>query len=1584
MALLKKKSGVFRIICCLLAFLLVQNNLEHVQAQDTPFLPPGHNYFVDLSIPYSLPVLRGMRVYPDKPFEFDFMVGSGDRHTIDQKETSLLIKYFLTCLTIPEEDLWVNLSPYESGRIIPDELALTDAGNTLLQQDKFLKQLASSLTYPESRLGKKFWEQVYKKAYERFGTTDLPVNTYNKVWIVPDKAIVYDMGNSALIGETHLKVMLEEDYLALSRHSKGVLRSFAKTQDDKTHFIASQITKEIILPELEKEINGGKNFAPVRQIFHSMILAAWFKRALKRNVLSNFYVNKKKISGIDGVDKNAKEKIYKEYLRIYKVGAYNYIREDVDPISQQAVPRKYFSGGLFFGDLDGAMRTLQVPDPAALAPLLDKVQMADKNDAVAHVDLVPVGGQKELARLLGSQAMMSDSVQLSKSSKSMLSKFFLAVALSIPIAAGGLAHAATITSNADGKTLRVQVDSPSDTFGGILRQANYKGPLWGPKGAVAQVGEAVKGQIPDTHWVYLGQTYNIPKPSALPRAPAQGVQQPIGQAPAPQVNQQPTPESTTAVPIPAALPVTANTPAPRTAQAIYTHDYFIQPTPVESQIMSRVGGVVSDLVAGKSVSINDPLVNVSDRPNAFNIEGLTSDIQVQQGLVNILEQAYSQGANNHLDLVEAKLKLLDLQQQLDDARAQEALHKLKAPYDLTIHDVMVSENESIKPGTAVLGYYTRDRLRFDIPIPSNVEYFENMVVTMQDINRTEIPVDKSAFWFNYELSSKLQSRYLSVIVTPQSPISERQSNQQLRLHVKFLAPNNSFKIPNFPGKGTTYTYFGPVNEYTKTAPAATSYQFKVNQGEWVKKGDLIAQGAIGPIQTQLDIKLTGIEAINIKLSHPFLADGIPISAKILAELAISKNKLIAEARELQEQIARLDVTADEDGVVVWSGKNGSNVFQEGDPLYRVLKDRVFMGSFGDVQYSIILPNAHAGDFVEVKTKYGPLLGEVTAVTDAHTTSIALGGLKSVKVTVYDPMHILHPSPLVPENRVRVTLLTEQEKKQAQALLLASHLNSPSTVSAGSTPPPPPGLLEGYATSLVMPDIAGQFNIPSAPPAYYPVQGPAWNFTQVNPLVDQNQYLFINELHKYWQSKIAEGLPRAKSLNITGSLFGNGNGQWSGMLGANALLDGFGAGVTPYGRLANVGTIVFGNFFGDFIHIVSGGIGKEEAVARAGTNSLNYTLQTARSQQRNNAHDALIELYGAQQKIQIQNALLRDLNEAQRKAGIAKASNLISKYDPLPIKLQGQIDQVNGDTTEFQRQERFWTNTLNFIINQNNQTIPADVPFGAGIFLPISDDQRSQYIAEAAGPNGKDPRLLKAQADVEIQNRSLILNHVNNLPTLNVGAIMTPPNVNISSLPYEPLGGSIDRVSTTTPGVNPMVSFSLPIINQKGKLQKKIIASQLDQAKANVEETRIDIKKEVNQAIDDANFYAREIASAQAELQTADEVWQTYAGSDPEVFVQYRYYDQRQKIAELAIKIVDLKVKYLRQIETLKKMGIEIKDKAMASTRREFLKYGSLFSLAVALGVGGSLEAQDERQGDPSNGLQKPDTCQPAGIYKRTL
>src|SRR3989338_1082735 len=145
---------------------------------------------VTLSPAFAPVILKGVTVYPDNPLRFDFIIDTGDADFKDQAlkdETNKLIKYFLASLTVQEEDLWVNLSPYEKDRIIPDEFGVTEMGRDLLAQDYILKQLTASLIYPENDLGKKFWDRVYKKAREQYGTTDIPVNTFNKVWVVPDK-----------------------------------------------------------------------------------------------------------------------------------------------------------------------------------------------------------------------------------------------------------------------------------------------------------------------------------------------------------------------------------------------------------------------------------------------------------------------------------------------------------------------------------------------------------------------------------------------------------------------------------------------------------------------------------------------------------------------------------------------------------------------------------------------------------------------------------------------------------------------------------------------------------------------------------------------------------------------------------------------------------------------------------------------------------------------------------------------------------------------------------------------------------------------------------------------------------------------------------------------------------------------------------------------------------------------------------------------------------------------------------------------------------------------------------------------------
>ena len=42
-------------------------------------------------------------------------------------------------------------------------------------------------------------------------------------------------------------------------------------------------------PELEKEINEGRHFAPMRQVYLSVILATWFKRNLKKFIRQEIF-----------------------------------------------------------------------------------------------------------------------------------------------------------------------------------------------------------------------------------------------------------------------------------------------------------------------------------------------------------------------------------------------------------------------------------------------------------------------------------------------------------------------------------------------------------------------------------------------------------------------------------------------------------------------------------------------------------------------------------------------------------------------------------------------------------------------------------------------------------------------------------------------------------------------------------------------------------------------------------------------------------------------------------------------------------------------------------------------------------------------------------------------------------------------------------------------------------------------------------------------------------------------------------------------------------------------------------------------
>ena len=91
------------------------------------------------------------------------------------------------------------------------------------------------------------------------------------------------------------------------------VREYKKNEDQSLFVFGGHISnnnpfKTHILPLIEQDVNTGKNFASLRQIYNSLILAVWFKQKFKESFYKN-YIDQKKIQGIDLADKNIKEKI---------------------------------------------------------------------------------------------------------------------------------------------------------------------------------------------------------------------------------------------------------------------------------------------------------------------------------------------------------------------------------------------------------------------------------------------------------------------------------------------------------------------------------------------------------------------------------------------------------------------------------------------------------------------------------------------------------------------------------------------------------------------------------------------------------------------------------------------------------------------------------------------------------------------------------------------------------------------------------------------------------------------------------------------------------------------------------------------------------------------------------------------------------------------------------------------------------------------------------------------------------------------------------------------------------------------------
>ena len=289
-----KETLFFRVIC----FVVMLSVATSAIASEIKLPEPGA--MVELSEAFELPNICGINFNPADPFNLEFIIDQGTDNKVSVSERQKLVRYFLAALTIPEDKLWVNLSPYEADRVIDETTGQTEIGDVLLAQDYVLKQLAASLTHPDSKTGADYWAKSSQ-------------DDLSKIWISPKKVSLYDNNNTLFITETKLKVESEEN------------------------------TQSTLIPAIEKDVNQGRNFAELRQMMNSIILAQWFKRKFAKS-LYKFYFNSEKITGVDLGNPATKNQVFNRYVEAFNKGAYNVIKKEIE--NGRKTKRKYFSGGI--------------------------------------------------------------------------------------------------------------------------------------------------------------------------------------------------------------------------------------------------------------------------------------------------------------------------------------------------------------------------------------------------------------------------------------------------------------------------------------------------------------------------------------------------------------------------------------------------------------------------------------------------------------------------------------------------------------------------------------------------------------------------------------------------------------------------------------------------------------------------------------------------------------------------------------------------------------------------------------------------------------------------------------------------------------------------------------------------------------------------------------------------------------------------------------------------------------------------------------------------------------------------------------
>lgn len=241
-------------------------------------------------------------------------------------------------LALQPERFWVNLNPHEPDRVIDEHLGMTDVGQIMLLADLQLKKDVALITDPRNgNIGREYWHRLTRAAGD---TSEIRQQTRN--WIVPGTNKIQATGDYAVLIEANLEVRSEVEYLA------------AKSGNSLSTSMSDRIFNEMVLPRLQQRVNTAIEYAPLRRIYRSLVLARWYRDRYRDTTEPEAKdIDTDRVYGLKSRTSWHPRTIWQHYLNSVQHGEYDFTESTEQTIGniRRVKITRYFSGGIDFSDI---------------------------------------------------------------------------------------------------------------------------------------------------------------------------------------------------------------------------------------------------------------------------------------------------------------------------------------------------------------------------------------------------------------------------------------------------------------------------------------------------------------------------------------------------------------------------------------------------------------------------------------------------------------------------------------------------------------------------------------------------------------------------------------------------------------------------------------------------------------------------------------------------------------------------------------------------------------------------------------------------------------------------------------------------------------------------------------------------------------------------------------------------------------------------------------------------------------------------------------------------------------------------------